>query len=1055
MNKICGIVLCALSVGTAQSATINWGTVGDVATVSDVITNETLVEAFNAGANGVADQTVNGVLFTGTGSLLPSDTGTDGFSGDTGNASYNVLLSNIDYGGGIDETISVGGGNLAAGRSYLIQVWYVDTRYIRDQYFGDGDADQSNDVQLNSKPGQYAIGTFTADGTGYQDLEIRSGNSNHGNVHITAYQIRTASSGPEPTLSTATNRVSAPFVVNVEFSEAITGLEESDFAVGNGAVAASSLSGSGNAFSVEIAPAANGNITVELPAGSVTDMDGDNTNPASGALSVFYIAPGGDQPSVVLSTASTNVIGAFAVDVVFDEPVTGLALDDFVVENGTVSNLTGSGSAYTVLVIPDVEDLVSVSLPEGVVIDLDGDGLWNTASEILAVTSRPLDVPSVTLYGNLGTDDSEYSLYVSFSEAVSGLTADDFVVVNGEVTSIRSQGRSYSLSGYYYSSNAQYYAVNITVASPGTVEVTLPAGAVVDADGDSLTNTVSNTLSFECAGDFGEQWVVDGGEEWAVAALSNLNLTLADGYAEPTANTARFTSIIKAFPVKKKARTVTFQQSPVWENWTASSGNLGPSDAGDAPVFVPAGDNDYYFLGLGNTGGYHAWHSTDMVTWIHKGPVTAPVTGRWVTSAEYKDGLYYIYSDYKNDHTPHLFIDDDLSDGVPGTYMGAAFPRATGEHGSDCSLIRNDDDGLFHLIYEDWSPIKARTHSWDSPLAGHTSSADGITGFVEGEHQPPIDERTTPTGTFGSYDHPNSPNIIYEIHTPEQDAYGDWTSIKIGSRFFMFCDFHPAGQGIRMARWSSDSIYEEFKFTGEMHDGHPDPSVGFAEGKFHLFTQQDTDYSSPGPWVEGVQARAGVDIDGNGSIDQWTAWQTISEQYDYTPGFIRVVTLTPAGLDLSGLPAGYGFQFEFSVDNTVVSGISPIMDSVRMEFEPSNFQQWANTNGIPAEMGEDNNTNGMPDVVEFAIGQTVVPERQPDGSLTVTAVNEAIDDGLKVELWFADDLLDSWHVAETNTAGVKLLSDVVDGEGNHELVFEVFDRNGTHIFWKLVVVSPE
>ncbi|VGO16328.1 hypothetical protein PDESU_04919 [Pontiella desulfatans] len=513
MNKIYGIVLCAFWVGAVQSATINWGTGVDVATVSDVITSDTLVEAFNAGASGVADQTVNGVLFTGTGSLLPSNTGADGFTGDTGNASYNVLLSNIDFGGGIDETISVGGGNLAAGGSYLIQVWFVDTRYIRDQYFGDGDADQSNDVHLNCKPGQYAIGTFTADGTGYQDLEIRSGNSNHGNVHITAYQIRTASSVPEPTLSTATNRVSAPFVVNIEFSEAITGLEESDFAVSNGAVAASSLSGSGNAFSVEITPAVNGSIRVELPAGSVSDTDGDNnTNPASDALSVFYIAPGGDQPSVVLSTASTNVIGTFAVDVVFDEPVTGLILDDFVVENGMVSNLTGSGSAYTVLVIPDVEDLVSVSLPEGVVTDLDGDGLWNTASETLAVTSRPIDVPSATLYGNLSTDGSEYSLYVSFSEAVSGLTADDFIVVNGEVTSIRQQGRRYSLSGYYYSSNAQYYAVSITGASPGTVEVTLPAGAVVDIDGDGLTNTGSNTLSFECTGDFGEQWVVDGGD---------------------------------------------------------------------------------------------------------------------------------------------------------------------------------------------------------------------------------------------------------------------------------------------------------------------------------------------------------------------------------------------------------------------------------------------------------------------------------------------------------------------------------------------------------------
>jgi hypothetical protein len=447
-----------------------------------------------------------------------------------------------------------------------------------------------------------------------------------------------------------------------------------------------------------------------------------------------------------------------------------------------------------------------------------------------------------------------------------------------------------------------------------------------------------------------------------------------------------------------------------------------------------------------------------MVNWVHKGPVTPGGVGRWVTSAEYKDGAFYIYSDSPNDHTPYLIIDNDLSDGVAGVNMGAAFARPVDGihgHGSDCSLIRSDEDGLFHLIYEDWSPIRARSHSWDSPLAGHVSSEDGLNGFDVGEHPPPVDLRTTPTGTFGTYHHPSAPDALFEIHTPEQDAFGDWTSIKIGSRFWMFCDFHPAGQPIKMGRFASDSIYDEYEFVGSMHSGHPDPTVCFAEGKFYLITQQSTDYTSPGPWVEGVEARGGVDVDGDGSIDQWTAWQTVSEQYDHMPEYIRVVALTPARLDLSALPEGYGFQFEFRVDNTVVSGVSPIMDSVLMDFEPSNFQQWANTNGIPAEMGADNNTNGMPDVAEFAIGQTVVPERQPDGSLTVTAVNEAIDDGLKVELWFADDLLDSWHVAETNTAGVKLLSDVVDGEGNHELVFEVFDRNGTNIFWKLVVVSPE
>lgn len=178
-------------------------------------------------------------------------------------------------------------------------------------------------------------------------------------------------------------------------------------------------------------------------------------------------------------------------------------------------------------------------------------------------------------------------------------------------------------------------------------------------------------------------------------------------------------------------------------------------------------------------------------------------------------------------------------------------------------------------------------------------------------------------------------------------------------------------------------------------------------------------------------------------------------QDDLTPNFIRVVTLTPAQLDLSGLPAGYVFQYEFRIDNTVVPGGSPIMDRVEMAFEPSHFQQWANANGIPANMGGDHNTNGVPDVVEFSIGQTVVPERQADGKMYVTATNEAIADGLSVELWFTNDLLESWTVASPTTEGVKLLSDTVAGDVNHDLVFVVFASNGRHVFWRIVVVAPE
>jgi hypothetical protein len=61
-------------------------------------------------------------------------------------------------------------------------------------------------------------------------------------------------------------------------------------------------------------------------------------------------------------------------------------------------------------------------------------------------------------------------------------------------------------------------------------------------------------------------------------------------------------------------------------------------------------------------------------------------------------------------------------------------------------------------------------------------------------------------------------------------------------------------------------------FCGEIGQGHPDPDIGFAEGKFYLITQTANDYVSTGPWVEKVESRVGVDTTNNGKIDKWSKW---------------------------------------------------------------------------------------------------------------------------------------------------------------------------------------
>ena len=481
-----------------------------------------------------------------------------------------------------------------------------------------------------------------------------------------------------------------------------------------------------------------------------------------------------------------------------------------------------------------------------------------------------------------------------------------------------------------------------------------------------------------------DKWVIDSQEEWQKEVMTKENLEFKKGFADPSSKEASFSSKIKKFDKKTSALSIVFDQSPVWQNWNPTA-NVGPSNLQDAPVTLSLGPNNYWIFGrYGSTktkkkkgqktskpdfkavaakldgfdmplmttpfpnqynapgglkkslGGYHAWQSRDMVNWVHHGPITEKFS-RWMTTAEYVDGKFYFYYDYPNDQDPHLYIDDNPFDGKPGKDMGMAFKDPS--DGSDCAFIR-DEKGNFHVIYEDWSPISANKRSWDSPLAGHAVSKDGIKDFKI--LAPAVDKRTTPTGKFAEYKHPHwlqhpdfKSNIAkYEIHTPEQEAYGDWAAINIGGRYYLFGDYDPVGGHKMSTCWfTSDSLDKKFEWCDHIGEGHPDPDVTFANGQFYLITQPKTDFVSPGPWVEKVEARVGVDTDNDGKIDKWTEWQEVKESYDHKKGFAKHVEKKPASLDLSQLPAGFGFQFEFKITDTTENKSKPIMDKVTLTFK--------------------------------------------------------------------------------------------------------------------------
>lgn len=183
-----------LAAGVSQAATIAW-TTSDIVDVSDIVTTGTLVEAINARGSGstATDVTVAGVTFTGSTTLGNNNHNGDTFSFDTGDADYNSLLGSIDFGPNSQSSTTYTFSGLTEGQNYVVQFWYAD---------GDGSANTrtmtltgtgDNVLQGND----YAVGTFTADVTGTQDL---TWNASANGIRVNALQLR-AVAVPEPSSS--------------------------------------------------------------------------------------------------------------------------------------------------------------------------------------------------------------------------------------------------------------------------------------------------------------------------------------------------------------------------------------------------------------------------------------------------------------------------------------------------------------------------------------------------------------------------------------------------------------------------------------------------------------------------------------------------------------------------------------------------------------------------------------------------------------------------------------------------------------------------------------
>ena len=255
-----------------------------------------------------------------------------------------------------------------------------------------------------------------------------------------------------------------PFNVGLGVTEGhLVGFDAEDITVVNGSVTSFSANSEyGQYYTLQITPAASGNVSVSVGAGKFKDLAGHD-NRASGTFSVQADL---DAPTVSIAGPTDTQTGSFDATITFSEDVTGFEKGDITVGNGTVTAFSGSGSSYTATIEPATSGTVIVDVAASVAEDAATNG--NEAASQFSVTAD-IDAPTVTITGPTDNQDSAFDVTITFSEDVTGFEQSDVTIGNGSVTA--------------FSNSEGTYTATITPAASGIVTVDVPADGATDGVG--------------------------------------------------------------------------------------------------------------------------------------------------------------------------------------------------------------------------------------------------------------------------------------------------------------------------------------------------------------------------------------------------------------------------------------------------------------------------------------------------------------------------------------------------------------------------------------------
>lgn len=331
-----------------------------------------------------------------------------------------------------------------------------------------------------------------------------------------------------------------PIPITVTFSEKVSDFDSLDVTISNASL--SGFSGSDKLYQFNLNPVAVGDVTVQIPENAGKDSTG-NGNTASSLFSIRYTTI----PSVTITSSLDSItnLSPIPIKITFSKDVTGFDASDIAINNGSLSQFSGTGAKYEFNLIPTNDGIVSVDVNANVATDSESNG--NYAAKQFSIIYDKTS-PQITVSTSVSTPTQLTLIPISleFTEKIYGLDSSDILIDNGTLKDLTGEEKSYSF--------------NVVPQGAGYVGIFIPAGVMNDVAGngneasehftvkyddniyldsfDSLS-TWTNTTNSSTSGDI---WYIDANGYSGNGARSDVG---GFGYGDKLSKEFEFTADVK------------------------------------------------------------------------------------------------------------------------------------------------------------------------------------------------------------------------------------------------------------------------------------------------------------------------------------------------------------------------------------------------------------------------------------------------------------------------------------------------------------------------------